>query len=106
MKESTYAGSELMAVAQFAQARVMTMDCEGGAPQENSAQNCRHVLEGPWLHGIALHPARLFGSIGAMKAAERLYSASTSEDETVSRLAEELARRIEDDIASRDLPTG
>jgi DNA-binding FadR family transcriptional regulator len=41
-----------------------------------------------------------------MNAAERIYAASTSQGETVSRLAEELARRIEDDIASSDLPPG
>lgn len=41
-----------------------------------------------------------------MKAAERIYVSSTSEGETASRLAEELARRIEDDIASRDLAPG
>ena len=41
-----------------------------------------------------------------MNAAERIYAASTSQGEAVSRLAEELARRIEDDIASSDLPPG
>lgn len=41
-----------------------------------------------------------------MNAAERIYAASTSEGETASRLAEELARRIEDDIASNDFPPG
>ena len=41
-----------------------------------------------------------------MNAAERIYLSSASEGETASRLAEELARRIEDDIASRDLPPG
>jgi DNA-binding FadR family transcriptional regulator len=41
-----------------------------------------------------------------MNTAERIYVASTNDGETASRLAEELARRIEDDIASRDLPLG
>jgi DNA-binding FadR family transcriptional regulator len=41
-----------------------------------------------------------------MNAAQRIYAASTSEGETASRLAEELARRIEDDIASSDLQPG
>jgi DNA-binding FadR family transcriptional regulator len=41
-----------------------------------------------------------------MNAAERIYAASTSEGETVSRLAEELARRVEDDIASNHVPPG
>ena len=41
-----------------------------------------------------------------MNAAQRIYAASTSEGETTFRLAEELARRIEDDIASSDLPPG
>ncbi len=41
-----------------------------------------------------------------MNAAQRIYAASTSEGETAFRLAEDLARRIEDDIASSDLPPG
>jgi len=41
-----------------------------------------------------------------MNAAERIYVASTSEGDTSSRLAEELARRIEDDIASGDFAAG
>jgi DNA-binding FadR family transcriptional regulator len=41
-----------------------------------------------------------------MNAAERIYVASTSEGDTSSRLAEELARRIEDEIASRDFAAG
>ena len=41
-----------------------------------------------------------------MNAAQRIYAASTSQDATPFRLAEELARRIEDDIASSDLPPG
>ncbi len=41
-----------------------------------------------------------------MNVAARIYAASTSEEEADGRLAEELARRIEDDIASRDLPPG
>jgi len=41
-----------------------------------------------------------------MNAAQRIYVASTHEEETVIRMAEELARRIEDDIASSDLPPG
>jgi DNA-binding FadR family transcriptional regulator len=41
-----------------------------------------------------------------MNAAERIYISSTREGAPASRLAEELARRIEDDIASRDLPPG
>ncbi len=41
-----------------------------------------------------------------MNAAQRIYAASTSEEESETRLAEELARRIEDDIASSDLPPG
>jgi DNA-binding FadR family transcriptional regulator len=41
-----------------------------------------------------------------MNAAERIYLTSASEGETTSRLAEELARRIEDDIAARNLPPG
>jgi len=41
-----------------------------------------------------------------MNGAERIYVASTSEGDTSSRLAEELARRIEDDIASGDYAAG
>ena len=41
-----------------------------------------------------------------MNASQRIYAASTSEGETVLRLAEELARRIEDDIVSSDLQPG
>lgn len=41
-----------------------------------------------------------------MNVAARIYAASTSQAEADSRLAEALARRIEDDIASRDLPPG
>ncbi len=41
-----------------------------------------------------------------MNAAERIYNASTREDEAPARLAELLARRIEDDIASHRLPAG
>jgi DNA-binding FadR family transcriptional regulator len=41
-----------------------------------------------------------------MNAAERIYVSSTSEGETGSRLGEELARRIEDDIASLGLAPG
>jgi DNA-binding FadR family transcriptional regulator len=41
-----------------------------------------------------------------MNAAERIYLSSASGGETASRSAEELARRMEDDIASRDLPSG
>jgi len=41
-----------------------------------------------------------------MNAAERIYAASTSEGESASRLAEELARRVEDDIASNGFPPG
>jgi len=41
-----------------------------------------------------------------MNAAERIYVASTSDGDTSSRLAEELARRIEDDIASGDYIAG
>src|SRR5690242_16486213 len=43
---------------------------------------------------------------GPMNAAERIYNASTREDEEPARLAELLARRIEDDIASHRLPAG
>lgn len=41
-----------------------------------------------------------------MNAAERIYVASTSDGDTSARLAEELARRIEDDIASGDFAAG
>jgi DNA-binding FadR family transcriptional regulator len=41
-----------------------------------------------------------------MNPSERIYVASTNEGEAASRLAEELARRIEDEIASRSLPPG
>ncbi|MCW2366328.1 DNA-binding FadR family transcriptional regulator [Sphingobium sp. B7D2B] len=41
-----------------------------------------------------------------MNTAEKIYSASTSEDAGTARLAERLARRIEDDIASSPLPVG
>lgn len=41
-----------------------------------------------------------------MKAAERIYTASTHEDAGAARLAEKLARRIEDDIALRNAPPG
>jgi len=41
-----------------------------------------------------------------VNAAERIYITSASEGEAASRLAEELARRIEDDIASHNLPPG
>ena len=41
-----------------------------------------------------------------MNAAERIYVATTSEGDTSSRLAEDLARRIEDDIASGDFAAG
>ena len=41
-----------------------------------------------------------------MSAAERIYAASISEGEAPSRLGYELARRIEDDILSRNLPPG
>ena len=41
-----------------------------------------------------------------MSAAERIYAASISEEETASRLAYSLARRIEDDILWRALPAG
>ena len=41
-----------------------------------------------------------------MNAAQRIYAASTSDGETSFPQAEELARRIEDDIASSDLPPG
>ena len=41
-----------------------------------------------------------------MNAAERIYVASTQAGDTSSRLAEELARRIEDDIAAKNLPVG
>lgn len=41
-----------------------------------------------------------------MSTAERIYAASTSEDLDAVRLAETLARRIEDDIATRSIPPG
>ena len=41
-----------------------------------------------------------------MNATERIYTASTREDAAAARLADKLARRIEDDIASRDVPPG
>jgi len=41
-----------------------------------------------------------------MKTAEKIYTASTSEDRDASRLAERLARQIEDDIASSNIPPG
>jgi DNA-binding FadR family transcriptional regulator len=41
-----------------------------------------------------------------MNAAERIYAASTSDGDTAARLAEELARRIEDDIVLRGLTPG
>lgn len=41
-----------------------------------------------------------------MKTAEKIYSASTSEDAADARLAERLARQIEDDIASNNVPVG
>ncbi|AKH41392.1 DNA-binding FadR family transcriptional regulator [Altererythrobacter atlanticus] len=41
-----------------------------------------------------------------MTTAEKIYSASTSEDAQGARLAEQLARRIEDDIASKNIPPG
>lgn len=41
-----------------------------------------------------------------MNAAQRIYAASTSEGDAAFRLADDLARRIEDDIASRDLQPG
>ena len=41
-----------------------------------------------------------------MTTAERIYSASTSEDGAVAGLAEKLARLIEDDIASSNVPVG
>nr|PZN79174.1 MAG: hypothetical protein DIU56_06940 [Pseudomonadota bacterium] len=46
------------------------------------------------------------GYRSGVDAAERIYITSASEGETASRLAEELARRIEDDIAARNLPPG
>ena len=41
-----------------------------------------------------------------MTIAERIYSASTSEEAKTARLAERLARQIEDDIASNKVPPG
>ena len=41
-----------------------------------------------------------------MNAAERIYNASTREDENPARLAEQLARHIEDDIASERIAPG
>jgi DNA-binding FadR family transcriptional regulator len=41
-----------------------------------------------------------------LSAAERIYAASISEEEAASRLAHALAKRIEDEILSRDLPEG
>lgn len=41
-----------------------------------------------------------------MTTAEKIYSASTSEDAKNARLAERLARQIEDDIASNNVPVG
>src|SRR4051812_8949996 len=41
-----------------------------------------------------------------MNAAQRIYAASTTDGESPSRMAEDLARRIEDDIAAQDLPSG
>lgn len=41
-----------------------------------------------------------------MNAAERIYQASTREEAGSAGLAERLARRIEDDIASHDFPVG
>jgi DNA-binding FadR family transcriptional regulator len=41
-----------------------------------------------------------------MNAAERIYRSSTREDSGSAGLAERLARRIEDDIASHDFPVG
>ena len=41
-----------------------------------------------------------------MSTAERIYVASTSEDLEAVRLAETLARRIEDDIATQTIPPG
>jgi DNA-binding FadR family transcriptional regulator len=41
-----------------------------------------------------------------MKAAERIYVASTSDGASQARLAEDLARRIEDDIAAREISPG
>jgi len=41
-----------------------------------------------------------------MNTAEKIYSASTSEDRSTARLAEQLARLIEDDIASKNIPNG
>lgn len=41
-----------------------------------------------------------------MTTAEKIYSASTDEDADQARLAERLARQIEDDIASKGVPVG
>lgn len=41
-----------------------------------------------------------------MRTAEKIYSASVSEDATVAHLAEQLARRMEDEIASSNAPVG
>lgn len=41
-----------------------------------------------------------------VSAAERIYAASISEGESASRLADALAKRIEDEILSRNLPAG
>lgn len=41
-----------------------------------------------------------------MNTAQKIYTASTSEDRDASRLAERLARQIEDDIASSNIPPG
>lgn len=41
-----------------------------------------------------------------MRTAEKIYSASVSEDATAARLAEKLARRMEDEIATSNVPVG
>lgn len=41
-----------------------------------------------------------------MKTADKIYTASTSEDAANARLADRLARRIEDDIVSNNVPAG
>jgi DNA-binding FadR family transcriptional regulator len=41
-----------------------------------------------------------------MNTAQRIYRASTSEDDTTARLAERLAHQIEDDIVSSNVPAG